>query len=94
MEIKNIFDKNGLKDDQIETQVDLVWADTTHRIATGGSPLYFKMFSVKPVDRTAINQEKNQRQLKHVMLGTLLWNSLAPKFQLEMLTKESSFKKG
>eukprot|EP00957_Ditylum_brightwellii_P094527 7198392-Ditylum_brightwellii.AAC.1 len=93
MKVEHIFKCVVLKDDHIEKQINFVWADTTHGAAAGETTHYFKVFAAKPADGVALNAARNQRQLKHVMLGTLLWNSLAPKFQLEMLTKETSFKR-
>eukprot|EP00957_Ditylum_brightwellii_P143815 10958528-Ditylum_brightwellii.AAC.2 len=57
------------------------------------TPKYFKFFSTKPTDHSTVTAPRNQQRLKHVMLCKLLWNSLKPKFQLEMLTEESQFEK-
>eukprot|EP00957_Ditylum_brightwellii_P031201 2364867-Ditylum_brightwellii.AAC.1 len=36
---------------------------------------------------------RNQRKLRQVMFGKMLWNSIDPKYQLELLTEESLFKR-
>eukprot|EP00957_Ditylum_brightwellii_P073186 5563429-Ditylum_brightwellii.AAC.1 len=56
-------------------------------------PKYFKVFGTKPTDDAILIAPRNQHRLKHMMLGLLLWNSLIPKFQLKILTEETSFKK-
>eukprot|EP00957_Ditylum_brightwellii_P085271 6485310-Ditylum_brightwellii.AAC.1 len=61
-------------------------ANTNYSAAAGEIPSYFKIFGTKPADKAELDVVKYQRQLKHVMLDALLWNSLAPKFQPEMLT--------
>eukprot|EP00957_Ditylum_brightwellii_P107828 8225632-Ditylum_brightwellii.AAC.1 len=57
-------------------------------------PKYFEVFGTKPINDQILIAPKNQCRLKQVMLGLLLWNSLTPKFQLEMLAEETLFKKG
>eukprot|EP00957_Ditylum_brightwellii_P101984 7773266-Ditylum_brightwellii.AAC.1 len=36
---------------------------------------------------------RNQRKLRQVMFGKMLWSSIALKYQLELLTEESLFKR-
>eukprot|EP00957_Ditylum_brightwellii_P177353 13509181-Ditylum_brightwellii.AAC.1 len=36
---------------------------------------------------------RNQRKLRQVIFSKMLWNSLDPKYQIELLTKESLFTK-
>eukprot|EP00957_Ditylum_brightwellii_P164021 12488301-Ditylum_brightwellii.AAC.1 len=58
------------------------------------TPEYFKVFGTKQTNDPTLIAPRNQRRLKHMMLGPILWNSLTPKFQLEMLMEEISLKKG
>eukprot|EP00957_Ditylum_brightwellii_P163807 12470913-Ditylum_brightwellii.AAC.1 len=90
--VVNIFEVAGDTKEALEAHVDLVWADMAHGSTT--MPKYFKVFGTKLTDDPTLIAPRNQRRLKHVMLGSLLWNSLTPKFHLEMLTEELSFKKG
>eukprot|EP00957_Ditylum_brightwellii_P054082 4096523-Ditylum_brightwellii.AAC.1 len=61
---------------------------TAHRGAANKTPSYFKIFRVLPMDVVA---SRNQRKLRQVMFGKMLWNIIAPKYQLELFTKESLF---
>ena len=89
----NILDKKGLDIENIFKQVNLVWASTEFGAAADKTPEYFKIFKVKPADEGELFEVRNQRLLKHVMLGKLLWNSLTPEFQLELLAEEDDFKR-
>eukprot|EP00957_Ditylum_brightwellii_P031520 2390128-Ditylum_brightwellii.AAC.1 len=57
-------------------------------------PKCFKAFGTKQTNNATLIAPRNQCRLKHMILGLILWNSLTPKFQLETLTEETSFKKG
>eukprot|EP00957_Ditylum_brightwellii_P117806 8987268-Ditylum_brightwellii.AAC.1 len=48
------------------------------------------MFGALPMDEVV---PRNQRKLRQVVFGKMLWNSINPKYQLELLTKESLFKR-
>eukprot|EP00957_Ditylum_brightwellii_P074269 5643103-Ditylum_brightwellii.AAC.1 len=63
---------------------------TAHGGAANGTPNYFKIFGMAPTD---VVVPRNQRKLRHVMFSKMLWNSLDPKYQLELITEESLFVK-
>eukprot|EP00957_Ditylum_brightwellii_P161774 12317161-Ditylum_brightwellii.AAC.1 len=92
IKVVNIFKETRNTKDVVKANVDLVWVDTAHRSAT--TPKYFKVFGTKLTNDLTLIAPRNQRRLKHMMFGLLLWNSLTPKFQLEILTEETLFKKG
>eukprot|EP00957_Ditylum_brightwellii_P102037 7777195-Ditylum_brightwellii.AAC.1 len=88
--VVNVFKSQGTTRAQVEGHANLVWATTGHGGAANKIPNYIKMFGVLPMDVVA---PRKQRKLKQVMFGKMLWNSIAPKYQLELLTKESLFKR-
>eukprot|EP00957_Ditylum_brightwellii_P176804 13467505-Ditylum_brightwellii.AAC.1 len=90
--VMNIFEASRDTREVVKAHVDLVWPDTAHGSAT--MLKYFKVFGTKLTNDPTLIAPRNQHMLKHAMLGFLLWNSLMPKFQLEMLTEESLFKNG
>eukprot|EP00957_Ditylum_brightwellii_P095788 7298113-Ditylum_brightwellii.AAC.1 len=92
IKVVNIFKKTRDTKEIVKAHIDLVWADRAHRSVS--TPKYFKTFITKPTNDATLIAPRNQRRLKHTMLGLLLWNSLTPKFQLEMLTKETLFNMG
>ena len=92
--VQNIFDHTEIKAELIDKNAKLVWADTAFGGGDHETLDYFKIFDTKPANHVTLNNARNARLLKHVMLGKLLWNSLAPKFQLEMLTEDETFKRG
>eukprot|EP00957_Ditylum_brightwellii_P203199 15333623-Ditylum_brightwellii.AAC.1 len=47
-----------------------------------------------PTDTPALEAARNQRKLKHVILGNMIWDSLMSKFQIELMAKEINFKQG
>eukprot|EP00957_Ditylum_brightwellii_P188973 14385588-Ditylum_brightwellii.AAC.2 len=61
IKVMNIFDKTSITKEQVETHVNLVWADTGHRSMM--TPKYFKLDAKVPtgnVDRGVVVQEKRQ----------------------------------
>eukprot|EP00957_Ditylum_brightwellii_P204001 15337167-Ditylum_brightwellii.AAC.1 len=87
-EVSNIFESQGITRAQVKAHVNLIWATTTHRGAAKKTPNYFKTFGMLPMDVVAL---RNQEKLRQVMFVKMLWNSLDPKYQLKLLTKESLF---
>eukprot|EP00957_Ditylum_brightwellii_P196991 15008196-Ditylum_brightwellii.AAC.1 len=47
-----------------------------------------------PADTPALEAKRNQRKLKDVMLGNMIWDSLTSNFQIKLMTKETNFKQG
>eukprot|EP00957_Ditylum_brightwellii_P203939 15336852-Ditylum_brightwellii.AAC.1 len=88
----NIFDKKEVTKDALNTHVDIVWANTGFRGGVEETPNYFK--AMMPMDTPALEAERNQRKLKHVILGNMIWYSLTSNFQIELMAKETNFKQG
>eukprot|EP00957_Ditylum_brightwellii_P080735 6139767-Ditylum_brightwellii.AAC.2 len=56
-------------------------------------PMHHLVVTCNPADNNALRALRNQQLMQHVMIGNVLWNSLAAKFQLVLLTQESKFTK-
>eukprot|EP00957_Ditylum_brightwellii_P112166 8552012-Ditylum_brightwellii.AAC.1 len=41
-----------------------------------------------------LNAMRNQKKLKHIMLGNMIWDSLTSDFQIKLMAEETSFKQG
>ena len=67
---------------QAQTQIELVWVPTTHGTNT---QRFFKRFSSPPANTTELEKERNHRRLKHVMMGSKIWNSLTVTFQINIM---------
>eukprot|EP00957_Ditylum_brightwellii_P137345 10471277-Ditylum_brightwellii.AAC.1 len=65
-------------------------ANTVFRGGAGETPNYFK--AMMPMDTPVLEAERNQRKLKHVMLGKMIWDSLTSNFQIELMAEETNFK--
>eukprot|EP00957_Ditylum_brightwellii_P158387 12055231-Ditylum_brightwellii.AAC.1 len=90
--IVDIFVTNGTPPEKMREYADLIWATTGKGTDT---PKHFKKYGATELaDTPALEADRNTRRLKHLMLGKLLWNSFAPDFQIEMLTKEKRSKRG
>eukprot|EP00957_Ditylum_brightwellii_P117591 8968128-Ditylum_brightwellii.AAC.1 len=76
--IVNIFEKKEVSKDILKAHVDLIWANTGHGGVAGETPNYFK--AMTPADTPALNTARNQRKLKHAMLGNKTWDSLTSNF--------------
>eukprot|EP00957_Ditylum_brightwellii_P140412 10698564-Ditylum_brightwellii.AAC.1 len=50
--------------------------------------------AMAPMDTLFLNMLRNQRKLKHVMLGNMIWDNLMSDFHIELIAKEMSFKQG
>eukprot|EP00957_Ditylum_brightwellii_P131789 10050160-Ditylum_brightwellii.AAC.1 len=90
--IVNIFNKKEVTKHNLKIHMDLVWANTGFRVGAGETPTYFKVMT--PVDTPALEAKRNQRKLKHVMLGNMIWDILTSNFQIELMGKETNFKQG
>eukprot|EP00957_Ditylum_brightwellii_P208060 15355667-Ditylum_brightwellii.AAC.1 len=90
--IVNIFKKKEVSKDTLKAHMDLVWANMGYGGVTGETPNYFK--AKIPTDTPALNVLRNQRKLKHVMLGNMIWDSPTSNFQIELMAKQASFKQG
>eukprot|EP00957_Ditylum_brightwellii_P121564 9270864-Ditylum_brightwellii.AAC.1 len=74
-EVTNVFDSRKITQAQVKRHANLVWAKTTHRGAANKTPSYFKIFRVL---QTNVVAPRNQRKLRQVTFGKMLWNSIAP----------------
>ena len=86
----DIFKSNQVSQDKVKEYVELVWSDTS----LGDTTKLFDHFETPPDSTNGLNTLRNNRRLKHIMLGNKLWNSLTPNFKLELTVNESSFKVG
>ena len=86
----DIFKSKQVTQDQILAHSELVWASTAHGSTT---PRYFKRFNTPPTTTNDIEDARNQRRLKHVMMGWKLWNSLTAKFQIEITSGKQEFER-
>eukprot|EP00957_Ditylum_brightwellii_P205896 15345905-Ditylum_brightwellii.AAC.1 len=81
----------GIANDMVKEHVDLVWSEDD--LATTAK--FFKRFgATQPADDNAFEKARNERRMKHSIIGKLIWNSFTPSYQLEMLTEEDTFKRG
>ena len=78
----NLFETNAVTDDEVSSHCNLVWSDSVFGADT---PQYFTTFKTLPTDTAWLNELRNQRKIRHVMLGNKLWNSFTSHFQLEIL---------
>jgi len=60
--------------------VDLVWDDTSLGVVT---PKYFTIFDKAPTITDELDELSNTAKLKHVMMGSKIWNSFTSKFQID-----------
>ena len=84
----DIFQSYQIENQKVIDCVNMIWATTDHGPHT---PKYYKRFSTNPADTAALNYERNQRRLKHIMLGNKSWNSLTTDFQLEFTVNKVDF---
>eukprot|EP00957_Ditylum_brightwellii_P079040 6011673-Ditylum_brightwellii.AAC.1 len=73
--VVNIFKSCGFTHDQVKMHVNLVWALTAHGGVANETPPYFKIFGMA---LTNMVTSRNQRKLRHLMFGKMLWSSLDP----------------
>eukprot|EP00957_Ditylum_brightwellii_P172373 13122578-Ditylum_brightwellii.AAC.1 len=90
--IVNIFDKKEVTKDDLKMHMDLIWANTGFGGGAGEMPNYFKVMTL--TDTPALEAKRNQRKLKHAMLGNMIWDSLTSNFQIKLIAKETNFKQG
>ena len=89
--IVDVFDSNRATKDQVDAHCALIWSTTDF----AGTNNLFKRMVTKPTDDATLNAERNPAKLKHAMLGNIVWNSLTPSYQLEIVGEdEDNFRKG
>ena len=87
----DIFNSNLCTTDQLKAYCDLVWSESTYGANT---PKYFDIFDTAPTNTFELDEYRNKRKLKHVMLGTKLWASLTSDFKIEIQGDKGQFKQG
>ena len=77
----DIFRSHKATEEHVIHYCDLVWVSTPHGTAT---PEYFSRFSTPPTSNDDLNQLRNTRKLKHLILGKKIWKSLTSAFQMDI----------
>ena len=86
----DIFTSNKASKEDVIQHCELVWSDSTFGSDT---PKYFKNFVKVPTDDATLNDARNLEKLKHIMMGTKIWNSLSSSFKIEISGSKKEFKK-
>ena len=86
----NIFKSNKSTKKQVQFHVDLVWDDASIGATT---PKYFAIFDTAPTTTDELDELRNTTKLKHVMMGSKIWNSLTSKFQIDIQGSRSQFQR-
>merc|ERR1740124_362862 len=86
----DIFTSNKVSKKEVIFHCDLVWSKNTFRLDT---PKYFKDFATAPTNDTTLNNALNLVKLKHIMMGTKIWNSISSAFKIEISGSKKEFKK-
>ena len=77
----NLFSSNAATKEQVDNHCDLVWSSSafadTDKLATRDN--------TRPTNLEELNAIQNSLKMKHAILGSLLWNSLTSKYQLEIV---------
>ena len=89
--IVDVFSSNKVTKEQVLAHSNLVWSDLPH----GHQDLkHFQSFTTDPADDAELNEARNKRRLKHVMMGQMIWNSLTSAFQIEIMPHKQEFQRG
>ena len=70
----DIFKSNKATSKEIHKHCDMVWDNLVFGV---NSPKYFGIFDTALTDTTTLDGERNERILKHVMIGNKLWINLS-----------------
>ena len=71
------FKTNKVTEEQVTTKSELVWETTTHGANT---PQYFRQLAIAPTNDTELTTVRNMMQMKHIIMGKKIWDSLTSKF--------------
>ena len=85
-----MFNSNEVTKELLTHHCNLVWENTTHGTNT---PEYFRKFTTTLDNDTKLNEIRNTRKLKYVMMGNKLWNSLTSDFKIESSDETEEFKR-
>ena len=88
------FNQTQHQKSKLKNHCDLIW-----NTADFGDPASSKLFchvTIKPNDLVLLDAIRNKFEMKHIMLGRMIWNSLDADFQLEIGGESSVdyFKRG
>ena len=87
----DIFTSNRATSEQIQAHCDLVWSTSTFGADT---PKHCSKFGTAPIDDQTLEGLRNGRQLKHVMMGKKLWDSLSSTFKIVISGSKIDFMRG
>jgi hypothetical protein len=87
----NFFSSYQGEKSQIQEYCDLVWEITTYG---ANAPRYFDIFEVAPTNTGELNELRQQRQLRHIIMGSKIWKSLKSEVQIEYAGQNNEFKRG
>ena len=87
----NIFQSNRATRDQVVSHCDRVWSNSAYGDDT---PTYYRRFKTTPTDSNELEKERNRTRLKHVMMGSKLWDSFTPEFKIEIMGNREEFERG
>ena len=89
---KDIFATSKSTSNEITDHCDRIWS-TEDFVHVNSSKLP-KIVATKPTNTKELDVIRNQLKLKHAMLGSMVWDSLTAKYQLELIGDEDYFKVG
>ena len=84
----DIFKSNQATREQVEHHCDLVWSESTFGNST---PKYFQEFATAPTNTDELKTLRNRRKLKHVIMGSKIWNRLTSEFQIDIQGSKDDF---
>ena len=82
------FKTNKVTEEQVAVKSELVWATTTHGANT---PRYFKQLAIVPTNNAELTMARNMMQMKHIIMGKKIWDSLTSKFQIDIIGSEHKY---
>ena len=86
----DIFQSNQAIRDQVVEHCDRVWSNSAYGTDT---PKYYRTFKATPMDTDELQKERNRTRLKHVMMGSKLWDSFTPEFKIEIMGSREEFER-
>ena len=87
----DIFKSNKATSKEIQKHCNIVWDSSIFGVDT---PRYFDIFDTVPIDTATLHGERNERKLKHVMMGNKLLNSLLSAFEIEITGSKENYQCG
>ena len=87
----DLFSTNKIAREEVVAHCDRVWDNSAH-----GHPSQkdFQVFTTAPTNDAELNEARNHRRLKHVMMGHMVWSSLSSSFQIELMPHKAEFQRG